>query len=360
MHLALTEALKGEGSVHPNPLVGAVLVRNGRVLAKGAHEWFGGPHAEINAFKKLKKILPGTKLYVTLEPCSHFGKTPPCAEFILKKKIKEVIAAMKDPNPLVAGRGLANLKKEGVKVRVGILEDDARNLNRHYLHWVSKKMPYVTLKRAQSLDGKIATKNGESRWLSGEASRLKTQQLRKTADASLVGVNTVLKDDRQLSVRIPMEKPQGVSARQPVKIVLDAHLKTPVKSKIFSKKSGKVIIFTSKSSSIPRRSALSAHAEIIVVADKKGYLDWRQILGHLGRRGITHVLVEGGSETAASALISGIVNEVYFFIAPFFIGGKKALGALGGEGISHLSQAPRLKKWSMAKIGEDFLVHGYC
>ena len=240
MHRALELARRGEGRVHPNPLVGAVFVRNGRVLSEGAHERFGGPHAEVHALKGLKKTA-GATLYVTLEPCDHFGKTPPCTRLLAGSGLRRVVVAMKDPDPRVAGRGIRRLKKSGLRVTLGVLEGEARRLNRHYIHWMKKKIPYVTAKTGQSLDGKIATRTGHSRWITGSAARRRVHELRASSDAILAGVNTVLRDDPLLTVRL------SGSHAQPLKVILDTTLKTPASAAIFSKKSpAPVVLFVKK------------------------------------------------------------------------------------------------------------------
>lgn len=355
MREAIHLAGRGEGRVHPNPLVGAVLVKNGRVISRGAHEIFGGPHAEVRALERFRKVPSGSTLYVTLEPCDHFGKTPPCTQFLLQKGVRRVVAAMKDPDPRVAGRGFARMKKAGVLVRTGVLEEEAKVLNRHYAHWVSTRRPYVTLKMGQSLDGKIATKTGRSRWITGEASRRRVQEIRRTADAILVGVNTLLADDPLLNVRL------GETKVCPLKIVLDAELKTPPGARIFSAGSpGKVILFTSRRSAPGRRKILGKKAQIVVVPEtRRGILDWKAVLGILGKKGVTHLLVEGGGDVAADAIFRRTVKEVYFFVAPIFVGGRNAVGSVGGDGISRLEQAVRVREWKVERLGDDFLFHGF-
>ncbi len=355
MRRALALAGRGMGHVHPNPLVGAVLVKNGRILSQAAHETFGGPHAEVRALERYKEVPPGSTLYVTLEPCDHFGKTPPCTQLLLQKKVRRIVVAMKDPDPRVAGRGFSRMKKAGISVKTGVLEHEAKILNRHYLHWVSTHQPYVTLKMGQSLDGKIATRSGQSRWITGEASRRKVQEIRKTADAILVGVNTVLADDPLLSVRL-----QGVKA-QPLKVVLDAELKTPSNARIFSKKStGKVLIFVSRRASPSRKKILEKKAEIFVVSEvRRGRLDWKAVLNALGKKGVTHLLVEGGGEVAADAIFRRHVKEIYFFVAPLFVGGKQAISSVGGDGIARLHEAVRIRKWDARRLGDDLLFHGF-
>ncbi len=353
MRRALELARRGEGRVHPNPMVGAVLVKNGRILAEGAHERFGGPHAEVNAFRKAKKIPSGTVLYLTLEPCDHFGKTPPCTEAVLASGVRHVVVAMKDPNPKVSGRGLQKLKKNGISVSVGLLDKEARQLNRHYIWWVKNKVPYITVKVGQSLDGKIATKTGESRWITGEPARRRAHELRREADAILVGVNTVLNDNPLLTVRLPGQK------TQPLKVVLDASLKTPVNAALLSKRSpGPTLLFTSRRALAARGKKFTSEAELAAVPEKNGKLDWKAVLGELGRRGITHLLVEGGGEVIGSLFSERRVQEAYFFTAPRVIGGRGAVGSVGGEGVSGLKKTANFKQWNAERIGDDLLFHG--
>jgi len=354
MRRALEVARRGEGRVHPNPLVGAVLVKNGRIISEGAHERFGGAHAEVNALRKFKKVPPGSTLYVTLEPCDHFGKTPPCSEAIAQRGVRRVVIAMKDPNPIVAGRGLKKLKAHGIRLTLGVLEKEARTLNRHYAHWLKHKRPYVTVKAGQSLDGKLATHTGESKWITGEAARRRSHELRREADAVLVGVNTVLNDDPLLSVRLPGKN------HQPLKVVLDASLQTPLDAALFSKASGgKTLLFTSKHAAATRGKRFSGKADIVEVDEKRpGRLHWDAVLRELGIRGVTHLLVEGGGEVIGSLFIEKRVQEVFFFTAPLVIGGRNAVGSVGGPGVANLKQAARFKHWETERLGDDLLFHG--
>ncbi len=344
MRRALAIAEKGSGFVHPNPLVGSVIAVGKKILSEGFHERFGEAHAEVHAIRRLKNIPANASLYTTLEPCTHFGKTPPCVDLILQKKIKRVVIGSKDPNPLVSGRGSRCLKKFGVTVVTGVLEKEAEALNRDFKQWILKKIPYVTVKIAQSLDGKIATRTGESRWITGEKARQFSHKLRAKADAVLVGVNTVLKDDPQLNVRL------GRATHQPVKIILDARLRTGLSAKIFSYSSGsgKILIFTTSRAPLKKRKLLSKKAEVIIVKEKpKGYVDWKQTLQILGQKGIVNLLIEGGHEVLMSAFGAGIVNEAYFFVAPKVIGLNKRLAK---------AWSFREKEWTV--MGDDFLFHG--
>lgn len=344
MRRALLLARRGEGRVHPNPLVGAVLALKGRVLAEGAHECFGGPHAEANALKNFKNVPAEATFYVTLEPCCHSGKkTPPCLPMLLSKKVRRIVVAMKDPNPRVGGRGLSALRKAGVRVRTGVLENDARSMNRDYSHWTRTGRPYVTLKFAQSLDGRLRSR--ASKWISGPVSRRHAHRIRAAADAVLVGVNTVLTDDPRLSVRLP-----GYRGRQPLKVVLDAELRTPARAAIFSKRSpGRTLIFCSERSELHRRALLARKADIVVVPEKKkGYLGWGAMLWHLGRRGITHLMIEGGGTVAEDALKSRIVQEMHLFVAPVHVGPSAPR-----KGLDRTHTARLFKIWRKEKSGRD-------
>jgi len=353
MKKALRLARRGLGSVHPNPLVGAVLVKNGRVIGEGAHENYGGPHAEVNAIRHAKAHPAGGALYVTLEPCAHHGKTPPCTRLILRSGIKKVLIAMKDPNPIVSGRGLARLKKAGVKIMTGILEDQASELNKDYSHWIQKKTPYVTLKFAQSLDGKIAH-SGRGRWISSLPSRRMVQRIRARADAILIGIETLLADDPLLSIRV-----KGWRGRQPAKIILDSALRTPLRSKIFSKASpGPVIIATTAKAPAAQAKILMNKAEILKLPGNKGRVDLSALFKILGRRGIASVLVEGGVEVIKDVLSKKLAHEIYCFVSPKRIGSRGVPGPIAAKGIREIQRALKIKRPTVKKVGHDFLIRG--
>jgi diaminohydroxyphosphoribosylaminopyrimidine deaminase/5-amino-6-(5-phosphoribosylamino)uracil reductase len=344
MRRALELARRGEGKVHPNPMVGAVVVKRGRVIGEGAHERFGGPHAEVHALRQAGRAAAGATLYVTLEPCAHFGKTPPCTDLILSQKIKRVVVASRDPNPLVAGRGLAKLRKTGVRVVTGVLEREARDLNRAYFHWVRTKRPYVVVKVAQSLDGRIAARPGEPRWITGPAARKLGHGLRAASDAVLIGVRTALIDDPRLDARF------GKKGAAPVKIVLDSRLRTPADAKLFSSK-GAVLLATTRKAAVARRARYQGKAEVLMMPHKNGKVDLLVLLRLLGKRGIVQVLIEGGAEVIADAFARGAVNEAYIFIAPKVLGGRLAR-------VDILRRLSHLKKLDIVPIGRDVLAHG--
>lgn len=352
MREAIALAKKGVGRTSPNPAVGAVIVKGGKVIGKGFHRKAGLPHAEIEAIASVKGSLKGAALYVTLEPCCHFGKTPPCTEAVLASGIKKVVIGMKDPNPRVSGKGVKRLSEEGVEVISGVLEDECRALNGPFIKYMRTGVPFVTLKLASTLDGKIATASGESKWITGEASRKLVHKLRVAADAVMVGSGTVIKDDPELNVR------HGVKGRNPVKVVLDSTFKIPLTAKVF-KNGGRLIVFTSKDASATKiKKATSLGAEVIAVPKKNGALDINRVLKELGRREITSVLVEGGGRLAASLIREQAVDKVMIFIAPMILGAD-GLPSVAGLGIDKLNKAFRLERTSFRKSGDDILIEGY-
>lgn len=354
MRLAIRQAKKGLGKTGPNPVVGCVIVKDDKIVSRGSHMHFGGPHAEIVALKKAGKKAEGATCFVTLEPCTYYGKTPPCADAIIRAGIKELVCAGKDPNPLNSGRGLDILKKHNVKVATGILSREAETLNRDFFNRMKRRRPLVTLKLAQSLDGKIATRTGDSKWISSLKSRGIVQGLRKEHDAVLVGINTVLRDDPLLSVRN--------SKRQPCKVVVDSRLKTPLKARLLSRLSpGKVIIATTKYSSRSREAALRKKgADIIRIDGSIGKVNLSPLMNRLIQKGIGSVLVEGGGDIAASFLEKRLVDRLYLFIAPVIIGGRAAKSAVGGIGAARVKQAIGFKDVKINSVGKDFLVEAEC
>ncbi len=332
--IALDLAKKAKGMTSPNPCVGAVIVKDGKVLGKGFHKFAGGPHAEIYALRQAGKKAEGATMYVSLEPCSRFGRTPPCTDAIIRSGIKRVVAAIKDPNPLNNGRGLRILRTCGIKTAVGFLEAEAGEINEDFIKYITRKMPFVAVKVAQSLDGKIATRTGDSKWISGDKAREFVHKLRSEHDVVMVGAGTVLKDDPLLTARI-----KGKRVKQPLRIILAGKASIPDKARIFNSKGGEVVIAATKK--------------------KDGRVDIKALLKELAKRQITSVLIEGGGETVASALEAGVVDKVYFFIAPKIIGGRKATTSVEGEGAEKVGKAIRLKRMSFRKIGDDLLIEGY-
>ena len=355
MKYALSLARQGIGKVNPNPLVGAVIVKEGRIIGEGYHEVYGGVHAEINAIKHASEETNGATLYVTLEPCNHYGKTPPCTEAIIKNKIAQVVIGMEDPNPLVAGRGIKRLEEVGIKVIVGILEEECRKLNEIFIKYITKQEPFVLLKTAMTLDGKIATVSGDSRWITGELAREKVHQLRNAYSGIMVGIGTIMKDNPQLTCRLT----QG---RNPTIIVLDSTLRIPMSSKIIHGPS-KVMIATTKEmedrakDKVKELKALGI--QILFVEAYEGRVHLKQLMIQLGRLGIDSILIEGGAEVNASALEANIVDKMQFYIAPKIIGGSGAKTPVAGRGITHLKEAINVQELQINRFEEDILLEGY-
>lgn len=355
MRRAIALARKGIGTTSPNPRVGAVVVRGGHPVGEGFHAKAGGPHAEITALRRAGKKARGATLYVTLEPCAHYGRTPPCAPRVVDARVRRVVIGTLDPNPVTARRGLRALKRAGLVVSTGVLEAEARGLNRPFNKWVRSGLPWVVVKAAQSADGKIASFTGESKWISSSASRRRVQELRAEQDAILVGVRTVLSDNPRLDVRIK-------KGRRPLKIILDSRLRTSPRARLFTTP-GKVLIVAATGAKAARKTGDRRRrffgAEILKIPPKHGRADLGRLMKELGRRGILSVLVEGGGETIASFLEARLADEAYFFIAPKLIGGRRAPTAVEGSGVERISRAPALKQATMSRVGPDFLLHGY-
>jgi diaminohydroxyphosphoribosylaminopyrimidine deaminase/5-amino-6-(5-phosphoribosylamino)uracil reductase len=349
MHQALQLAEKGRGFVSPNPVVGAIIVKNGKIIGKGYHKQFGKAHAEVNALNDAKGKVRGATLYVTLEPCTFYGKTPACVNTLINSGLKRVVVAAKDPNPKVFCKGIEILKKAGIEIKVGVLEKEAKKQNEGYFKFVTKKLPYVILKIASSLDGKIALLNGESKWIDSKVSRDFSQRLRREADAILVGINTILRDDPWLTCRIDPKKKLR-------KVILDAKLKTPLNAKVL--KHNNTIIFTSVNDSLKRKTLSQKGVEIIrIKANINGILSWNEILKELYKRGIGIVLIEGGATVASSALKAEIVDKISLFLAPKLLG--RGLSFTDGIHLNDLKQAIKLKEYRVRQIGTDTLIEGY-
>jgi diaminohydroxyphosphoribosylaminopyrimidine deaminase/5-amino-6-(5-phosphoribosylamino)uracil reductase len=353
MNIAMRLALKARGVTSPNPMVGAVVVKNGRISGTGYHEKAGMSHAEIIALDEAGKNTRGANLYVTLEPCVHFGRTPPCVDRIIKSRVKEVIVGMVDPNPLNNGKGIQILRQNKIKVKVGFLEDRLKKLNEVFIKYISKRMPFVTVKVAQSLDGKIATKTGDSKWITSDKSRGFAHRLRQDYNAIMVGVNTILRDNPKLDT--------WFSRKQPIKIVVDSQLSTPADSNIFSAAS-KVIIVTLPSrpgQETENRKILAQKAKILEVKEKAGQINLKGMMKKLAQLEITNILVEGGGTLIGSLFDDGLVDKILFFISTKIIGGKEAISSVMGKGVTRMDKAIKLKDINLRRFGEDFLVEGY-
>lgn len=345
---ALDLAENGRGFVNPNPMVGAVIVKNGNIIGEGYHTEFGKPHAEVEALRNATESVAGATIYVTLEPCSHFGKTPPCAEALIKAQIKTVVIAMLDPNPLVSGRGVKMLEDAGIEVITGVEEEKAKELNKVFIKYITTQTPYVLLKTAMTLDGKIATQTGDSRWVSGEISRKKVHQLRHNLMGIMVGINTVLQDDPSLDCRL-----EG-KVRQPIKIIVDSLLRTPLEAKLWENEANVIIGTTEQASKELQESYEKKGAKIIVVG--KEHVDLKLLMEELGKHGIDSILLEGGATLNASALQENVVDEVWTFIAPKIVGGAVAPTSVGGEGIALMKDAYQLENLTAEQSGEDWLL----
>ncbi len=351
MQIALDLARKGTGYVNPNPLVGAIIVKDGAIIGKGYHKTFGGPHAEVFALEQAAEEADGATMYVTLEPCCHQGKTPPCTERIIAAGIKCAVIACRDPNPLVNGQGIANLQGAGIEVREGVLRKEAQQVNEIFFRFITAGIPFVQLKLAMSLDGKIATKRGDSKWISSEQSRIEVHRMRGRFASVLVGLNTVTADDPMLTVR-------HVSGKNPIRIVLDQRGLIPMTSRILHTE-GRTIVITGAMPAESEAMIRKLGKEVWCVPDDRGYIDLGSLLQRLGNEGIDSVLVEGGGETAASLLQAGLVDKITFFVAPIIIGGRAAVPAVGGDGADRVVDGIKLRNMTISRIGDDFLVTGY-
>jgi len=352
MRRALLEATKGRGSVEPNPLVGAVVVREGELVGAGHHQRFGGPHAEINALEEAGDLARGATLYVTLEPCCHFGKTPPCTATILAAGIARVVVAMRDPFPEVDGRGSNALVTGGLLVETGCEAESARKLNAPYLKRVLTGMPHVTAKWAMTLDGKTATASGDSRWISSDVSRGLVHELRGRMDAVVVGIATALADDPLLTVRPP-------GPRIPARIVLDSAARLPVSSRLIRTVSqAPVLVAVTERATAPKRDQLARLGCDVVTFPGNGRVPIGSLLVELGLRGMTNILVEGGGQVLGSFLDEGQVDAVEVFIAPALEGGEHGLTAARGKGLALMSEAARLRDVEVYQVGGDVHVSG--
>lgn len=351
MQMALSLAKQGEGTTAPNPMVGAVIVQNNRVIGKGFHEVCGEAHAEVNAFRDAKEDVAGATMYVTLEPCSHYGKTPPCADLIVQKKIKRVVVAMLDPNPLVAGRGIEKLKKAGIQVDVGIMEAESRHLNEVFLKYIVEKRPFVLWKTAMTLDGKIATVTGESQWISNEISREEVHHLRGIYTGIMVGIGTVKADNPHLTCR--------TGGKNPIRIVVDSNLQVDETAHVLDGESPTIFATTEGTDMEKQKRLRSRGVEIIETPSQNGHVDLTFLMEQLGKRGIDSILLEGGPTLTFSALEQNLIDKIRFYIAPKLLGGATARTPSGGVGIPHICDAVAITNTTVSRCGEDIVVEGY-
>ncbi|MFH1625065.1 MAG: bifunctional diaminohydroxyphosphoribosylaminopyrimidine deaminase/5-amino-6-(5-phosphoribosylamino)uracil reductase RibD [Pseudomonadota bacterium] len=354
--LAIKLAQKGKGRTSPNPLVGAVVVQGGEVVGRGFHERAGGHHAEINALNDAGRKARGGELYISLEPCDHYGRTPPCTRTIIDSGIKKVFVGMEDPNEVVAGRGIQRLRDNGIYVKTGILREECQRLNEVYIKYITEKVPFVILKLAASLDGKIATRTGDTRWITNERSRRFLHKLRDEVDGILVGIRTVMADDPRLTTRL-----NGRKGKDAARIIVDSHLKIPLSAKVLNAESeAETIIATTESASKEKKKKLEElGAKVLTVRSENNRVDLKELMHDVGGLEITSLLIEGGAEISASSLGSGIVDKVLFFYAPKIIGGRDALSMVGGKGVGKLDDAIILRDIKVRRFGDDILVEGY-
>ncbi len=357
MSRALALAKKGAGHTGLNPMVGCVVVKDGRVVAEGYHEKYGSFHAERNALTRCTEDVSGADMYVTLEPCCHHGKTPPCTDIIMERKIGRVFVGSMDPNPLVGGKGVRILRDAGIEVVTGVLEDECLRLNEIFFHYITTGTPFVALKYAMTLDGKIACHTGDSKWVTGEEARRHVHGLRRLYSAILVGIGTVLADDPMLNCRIE----EGVD---PVRVVCDSRLRIPVDSNIVKSANDiETIVFASSAYAgegafEEKKAALEGAGIEVAMAGSNDKVDMRELLGNLADRNVNGLLVEGGGQINAAFLEAGLADKVYAYIAPKLVGGSGAAGPVGGTGIPLMADAMRVWDVRMQRLGEDVLIEG--
>lgn len=377
MKRAIELAEMGRGKVHPNPMVGAVLVKDQQIIGEGYHGYYGGPHGEIEALRDCERRgneALGADLYVTLEPCCHYGKTPPCTEALINAGVKRVFIAIKDPNPLVGGKGIDILRKAGILVSVGILRDMALAQNKVFFHYIKTQRPYVILKSAASLDGKIATRLGESQWITSETARQHGHRVRGSVRAIMTGIGTVLADNPMLTCRLNeqgdqekqgsqvRQEDQGTSSkRQPLRIVIDSQLKIPLSSKLVQSAEIVPLWVVCGLGLRPEKQEVLKTKGVTLIEqplDGDGYIHLRNLMAVLGQHKIDSLLIEGGGSLNDSALRWGIVDEVHFYVAPILIGGAQAKSGVAGLGVGSLAEAVRLENMEIIPLGKDILIKG--
>lgn len=356
MKLALELAENGMGQVLTNPLVGAVIVKDKRVISTGYHEKYGQYHAERNAILSCEEDLKGSHIYVNLEPCCHYGKTPPCTDLIIESGISEVTIGMEDPNPLVAGKGIEKLKKHGIKVNLGVLEKESKLLNRHFIKNIREKMPYVSLKTAMTLGGKIASKDLDTKWISNSKSRTIVQDMRNQHIGIMVGINTVINDNPRLTTR----RENGNSI-DPHRIIVDSTGKVPMNSRVIIEKSDKdtIILTTSKILDIKKEKLESMGVKVVICKDNSGRIDLQDAMEKLFEMGIGSILLEGGGTLNFEMARAGLIDEYFIFIAPKIIGGVNAPSIFSGDGISKINDSININIDDISMVGKDILIKGF-
>ncbi|MDB2150767.1 bifunctional diaminohydroxyphosphoribosylaminopyrimidine deaminase/5-amino-6-(5-phosphoribosylamino)uracil reductase RibD [Clostridium butyricum] len=354
MKRALELAVKGIGMVNPNPMVGAVIVKDNKVIGEGFHEKYGHAHAERNAVKNAVEDIEGATVYVTLEPCAHYGKTPPCVDLLIEKKVRKVVIGMLDPNPLVAGKSIKKLKENNIEVKVGVKEKECRKLNEVFIKYITTKKPFVIMKAGISIDGKIATSSGESKWITSERSRLHSHELRNRMSGIMVGINTVLSDDPSLTYRGEHK------GKDPLRIIIDSTLKVPFESKVIKYNNNNTIVACVENTDLIKKEKLEKMGvKIIETKSKKGKVDLQEVVEKLGKEKIDSILLEGGGTLNFSALKEGIVDKVRFYIAPKIIGGENSKNSVSGQGFYNLDDCVNLKDMSYEQMGNEMVVEGY-
>lgn len=350
MRLALSLAAKGRGHTAPNPMVGAVIVKDGRIIGSGYHEKYGSPHAERNALANCTLDPSGATIYVTLEPCCHHGKQPPCTDALIAAGIARVVIGSPDPNPLVAGKGIEILRRHNVEVITGILQEECDRLNREFFHYITTGTPYVTMKYAMTVDGKTAAYTGAARWISGEESRRHTHRERSFAGAIMVGVGTALADDPLLTCRLP-------DGRNPMRVICDSRLRTPLSSRLVqTTDEAATVIATCTTDKNKIAPYIQAGCQVWILPPKDGQVDLTALMKRLGGEKISSVILEGGAALNWSALNAGIVNRVQIYIAPKLLGGAAAKSPIGGQGFPHPNQALKLTDCAIIRLGDDLLI----
>jgi len=356
MQHALDLAARGAGYTNPNPLVGAVIVKDGTLIAGGYHHFCGGDHAEVDALKNCTEDPSGATMYVTLEPCSHFGRTPPCADAIVRSGIKKVIVGSCDPNPLVAGRGIAILRDNGIEVEYGVLESECQKLNEIFFTYITRRSPFCIMKCAMTLDGKIATVTGDSRWVTNEESRNHVHTLRQRCAAVMTGIGTVLADDPSLTTRLA----QGCG-RDALRVIVDSRARLPLNARVLTQQSDAqtLVAVSGLADDSALRALERAGARVVVCSDADGRVDLAALMKALGEMQIDSVLLEGGGTLNYAALESGIVDKVMVFIAPKIVGGSSAMTPVGGKGITLMKDAMTLHRVEYHRFSGDIMVEGY-
>lgn len=353
MRLAMQLAGSAIGRTSPNPLVGAVIVKDNRVVGCGWHRKAGTPHAEVHALNQAGELAQGADVYVTLEPCAHYGKTPPCSKALVEAKVKNVYGGLLDVNPKVAGKGFKILEDAGIHVEYGFLQDELRKQNEVFFKWIEHKKPFIVLKAAMTLDGKIATATGQSKWITNETSRAYGYKLRDIYDGIMVGINTVIEDNPMLTARVD-------GGKNPIRIVVDSSLKIDINANVVQDKSAKTIVATTDKADKDKILKLQAQDVDVIVVDKdeNDKVDIEKLLDILGQQNICSILVEGGATLSGSFVAKKLVDKVYFFIAPKIVGGKEAKTPVAGIGILNLQEALALKDIQIEKLEEDILIIG--